>query len=59
MKAQLKTEENSKAENLSTLAIALEKAHAIIKEETGAPRVTILVTRALKGRKGHSVVGSR
>lgn len=53
MKAQLKTEENSKAENLSTLAIALEKAHAIIKEETGAPRVTILVTRALKGRKGH------
>lgn len=53
MKAQLKTQETSKAENLSTLAIALEKAHAIIKEETGAPRATILVTRALKGRKGH------
>jgi len=53
MKAQLKTQENSKAENLSTLAIALEKAHAIIKEETGAPRATLLVTRALKGRKGH------
>ena len=43
----------SKAEALSTLAIALEKAHEIIKEETGAPRATILVTRALKGRKGH------
>jgi hypothetical protein len=53
MKAQLKTQESNKAENLSTLAIALEKAHAIIKEETGAPRATILVTRALKGRKGH------
>lgn len=53
MKAQLKTQENSKAENLSTLAIALEKAHAIIKEETGAPRATLLVTRDLKGRRGH------
>jgi len=52
MQTALKTE-NAKAENLSTLAIALEKAHAIIKEETGAPRATILVTRNLKGRKGH------
>ena len=43
----------SKAEALSTLTIALEKAHDIIKAETGAPRVTILVTRDLKGRKGH------
>lgn len=42
-----------KVENLSTLAIALEQAHQIIKEETGAPRATILVTRNLKGRKGH------
>jgi hypothetical protein len=48
-----KVQETGKAENLSTLSIALEKAHQIIKEETGAPRVTILVTRALKGRKGH------
>jgi len=48
-----KVQETGKAENLSTLAIALEKAHSIIKEETGAPRATILVTRALKGRKGH------
>jgi len=43
----------TKAEALSTLTLALEKAHEIIKEETGAPRATILVTRALKGRKGH------
>lgn len=43
----------SKAEALSTLTLALEKAHGLIKEDTGAPRVTILVTRALKGRKGH------
>ena len=48
-----KVNQSNKAENLSTLTIALEKAHAIIKEETGAPKVTILVTRNLKGRKGH------
>jgi len=42
-----------KAEALSTLTKALEQAHEIIKQETGAPRATILVTRALKGRKGH------
>lgn len=43
----------TKAEALSTLTKALEQAHEMIKEETGAPRATILVTRALKGRKGH------
>ena len=43
----------TKAEALSTLTKALETAHELIKEETGAPRATILVTRALKGRKGH------
>ncbi len=43
----------TKAEALSTITRALEQAHEIIKEETGAPRVTILVTRDLKGRKGH------
>jgi hypothetical protein len=48
-----KVNQSNKAENLSTLTIALEKAHAIIKEETNAPKVTILVTRNLKGRKGH------
>ena len=48
-----KVQETGKAEALSTLTIALEKAHQIIKEETGAPRATILVTRDLKGRRGH------
>ena len=33
-----------KAEALSTLTRALEQAHEIIKEETGAPRATLLVT---------------
>ena len=49
----LKTAKTGKTEALSTLTKALEQAHEIIKAETGAPRVTILVTRALKGRKGH------
>ena len=48
-----KVNQANKAENLSTLTMALEKAHQLIKEETGAPSVTILVTRNLKGRKGH------
>ena len=43
----------SKAEALSTITKALEQAHEIIKAETGAPRATLLVTRDLKGRKGH------
>jgi hypothetical protein len=37
----------------STITRALESAHEIIKAETGAPRATLLVTRDLKGRKGH------
>jgi hypothetical protein len=54
MKSALKTQaKTGKTEALSTLTKALEMAHEIIKEETGAPRVTILVTRDLKGRKGH------
>lgn len=53
MKTAKKVNQNAKVENLSTLTVALEKAHQIIKEETGAPSVTILVTRNLKGRKGH------
>lgn len=53
MKTAKKVNQNVKVENLSTLTFALEKAHQIIKEETGAPSVTILVTRNLKGRKGH------
>jgi hypothetical protein len=43
----------TKAEALSTLTKALEQAHELIKAETGAPRATLLVTRDLKGRKGH------
>lgn len=53
MKTAKKVNQNAKVENLSTLTFALEKAHQLIKEETGAPSVTILVTRNLKGRKGH------
>jgi len=54
MNTALKTQgKASKAEALSTLTKALEQAHELIKAETGAPRATILVTRALKGRKGH------
>lgn len=43
----------TKAEALSTITKALEQAHELIKAETGAPRATLLVTRDLKGRKGH------
>ena len=53
MKQAKKVNQIVKVENLSTLTMALEKAHQIIKEETDAPSVTILVTRNLKGRKGH------
>lgn len=44
---------STKAEALSTITKALEQAHELIKAETGAPRATLLVTRDLKGRKGH------
>ena len=49
----IKAGKASKAEALSTITKALESAHEIIKAETGAPRATLLVTRDLKGRKGH------
>lgn len=42
-----------KVESLSLITTALEQAHEIIKNETGAPRATILVTRALKGAHAH------
>jgi hypothetical protein len=48
-----KASKATKAEALSTLTKAIEQAHDLIKTETGAPRATILVTRDLKGRKGH------
>jgi hypothetical protein len=53
MKTAKKVNQSAKVENLSTLTVALEKAHQLIKDETGAPSVTILVTRNLKDRKGH------
>lgn len=41
------------ASRLSTITKAMESAHQIIKDETGAPNATILITRNLKNRKGH------
>lgn len=58
MKTAKKVNQIAKVENLSTLTVALEKAHQIIKEETGAPSATILATRNLKGRKGHFTTGT-
>jgi len=40
-------------ETLSTITKAMEKAHAIIKEETGAMPATILITRNLKNARAH------
>jgi hypothetical protein len=48
-----KAKATTKAEALSTITKALEQAHELIKAETGAPRATLLVTRDLKGRRGH------
>ena len=43
----------AKTENLSGIVAALESAHSIIREKTGAPRVTILVTRKTGRTMGH------
>jgi hypothetical protein len=42
-----------KTERLSNIATALENAHEIIREKTGAPRATILVTRKTGRTMGH------
>ena len=42
-----------KTESLSIITTALESAHEMIQNEVGAPRATILVTRALKGAHAH------
>ena len=42
-----------KTENLSIITRALEEAHEIIRQETGAPRATILVTRKTGKTMGH------
>jgi hypothetical protein len=49
----MKTATLTKTENLSGIVSALEQAHAIIQEETGAPRATILVTRKTGNVAGH------
>jgi len=43
----------AKTENLSGIVTALEGAHSIIQERTGAPRATILVTRKTGRTMGH------
>jgi hypothetical protein len=43
----------TKTENLSGIVTALEQAHALIQEKTGAPRATILVTRKTGNVAGH------
>ena len=43
----------TKTENLSGIVSALEGAHEIIREKTGAPRATILVTRKTGRTMGH------
>lgn len=43
----------AKTENLSGIVTALEGAHSIIREKTGAPRATILVTRKTGRTMGH------
>jgi hypothetical protein len=49
----MKTKIESKTENLSGIVSALEQAHALIQEKTGAPRATILVTRKTGRTMGH------
>lgn len=43
----------TRTENLSGIVTALESAHASIREKTGAPRATILVTRKTGRTMGH------
>lgn len=43
----------TRTENLSGIITALESAHASIREKTGAPRATILVTRKTGNVAGH------
>jgi len=49
----MKTATLTKTENLSGIVSALEQAHAMIQEKTGAPRATILVTRKTGRTMGH------
>ena len=49
----MQTTTTRKTENLSIITEALESAHALIQEKTGAPRATILVTRKTGNTMGH------
>lgn len=49
----METLTTGKTENLSIITSALEKAHSLIQEKTGAPRATILVTRKTGNTMGH------
>lgn len=49
----MNTETLTKTERLSVITAALESAHALIQEKTGAPRATILVTRKTGRTMGH------
>jgi len=49
----MKTETLTKTERLSVIVAALESAHAVIQEKTGAPRATILVNRKTGRTMGH------
>jgi hypothetical protein len=50
---ETKAAQATQGESLSPILKALTKAHDIIKEETGAPRATILITRDMKGKWAH------
>lgn len=47
------TNATTRTESLSVITRALEEAHALIQEQTGAPRATILVTRKTGNVAGH------
>lgn len=49
----MKTETLTKTERLSVIVAALESAHAVIQEKTGAPRATINVARKTGRTMGH------
>lgn len=49
----MNTETLTKTERLSVIVAALESAHAVIQEKTGAPRATINVARKTGRTMGH------
>jgi len=49
----MNTETLTKSERLSVIVAALESAHAVIQEKTGAPRATINVARKTGRTMGH------